>query len=129
MGIGSHLSKYVPEDKVLQRFIEIEVLVGLIGGLSAIGLFLAFAWLPTFKTILYALVVCIGTLVGMEIPLVMRIFNSQKQAFHELVSRVLTFDYLGALAVSLLFPLVMAPMLGLARSAVLFGILNVLVAG
>lgn len=129
MGIGSHLSKYVPEDKVLQRFIEIEVLVGLVGGLSAIGLFLAFAWLPTFKTILYALVVCIGTLVGMEIPLVMRIFNAQKQAFHELVSRVLTFDYLGALAVSLLFPLVLAPMLGLARSAVLFGILNVLVAG
>ncbi|PNK59782.1 polyamine aminopropyltransferase [Psychrobacter sp. FDAARGOS_221] len=129
MGIGSHLSKYVPEDKVLQRFIEIEVLVGLIGGLSAIFLFLAFAWLPTFKTILYALVICVGTLVGMEIPLVMRILNSQKQAFHELVSKVLTFDYLGALVVSLLFPLVLAPMLGLARSAVLFGILNVLVAG
>ncbi|WP_019672010.1 spermidine synthase [Psychrobacter lutiphocae] len=129
MGIGSHLSQYVPEDKVLQRFIEIEVLVGLIGGLSAIFLFLAFAWLPTFKTILYALVICIGTLVGMEIPLVMRILNSQQQAFHQLVSKVLTFDYLGALVVSLLFPLVLAPMLGLARSAVLFGILNVLVAG
>ncbi|EGK15290.1 polyamine aminopropyltransferase [Psychrobacter sanguinis] len=129
MGIGSHLSKYVPEEKVLQRFIEIEILVGLVGGLSAIALFLAFAWLPTFKAILYAMVMCIGILVGMEIPLVMRIFNSQKQAFHELVSRVLTFDYLGALAVSLLFPLVLAPMLGLARSAVLFGILNVMVAG
>lgn len=129
MGIGSHLSKYVPENKVLQRFIEIEILVGLIGGLSAIFLFLAFAWLPTFKAILYAMVMCIGILVGMEIPLVMRIFNTQKQAFHELVSRVLTFDYLGALAVSLLFPLVLAPMLGLARSAVLFGILNVMVAG
>ncbi len=119
----------MPEDKVLQRFIEIEVLVGLIGGLSAIGLFLAFAWLPSFKAILYALVMCIGILVGMEIPLVMRIFNAQEQAFHELVSRVLTFDYLGALAVSLVFPLVLAPLLGLARSAVLFGLLNVMVAG
>ena len=52
MGIGSHLSKYVPEEKVLQRFIGIEILVGLVGGLSAIALFLAFAWLPTFKAIL-----------------------------------------------------------------------------
>lgn len=41
---------------------------------------------------------------------------------------MLTFDYLGALAVSLLFPLVLAPRLGLARTAFLFGLLNVAVA-
>ena len=45
-----------------------------------------------------------------------------------MVSRVLTFDYLGALAVSLLFPLLLAPALGLARTALLFGILNAAVA-
>jgi spermidine synthase len=41
---------------------------------------------------------------------------------------VLTFDYLGALAVSLLFPLVLAPYLGLVRTGFLFGMLNVGVA-
>ncbi len=126
MGIGSHLSKYVPEGRTLDRFIEIELLVGLIGGLSATLLFVVFAWAAApFRSVLYALVFLTGTLVGMEIPLVMRVLNQRKTDFAELVSRVLTFDYMGALAVSLLFPLVLAPHLGLARSALLFGLVNV----
>ncbi len=126
MGVGSHLSKYVPERRALDTFIEIELLVGLIGGLSATLLFLAFAWASApFRSVLYALVFITGALVGMEIPLVMRVLNRSQNNFAELVSRVLTFDYLGALAVSLLFPLVLAPHLGLARSALLFGLINV----
>jgi spermidine synthase len=61
----------------------------------------------------------------MEVPLVMRALNARQTEFNELVSRVLTFDYLGALAVSLLFPLVLAPYLGLVRTGFLFGMLNV----
>jgi spermidine synthase len=41
---------------------------------------------------------------------------------------VLTFDYLGALGASLLFPLLLVPHLGLVRSALLFGIINAAVA-
>ncbi len=126
MGIGSHLSKYVKDEDALTRFIDIELLVGLIGGLSALFLFVIFAWAAgPFRTVLYALVLIIGTLVGMEIPLVMRILNLRDTDFKEMVSRVLTFDYLGALAVSLLFPLVLAPKLGMSRTALLFGVLNV----
>ena len=129
MGIGAHLSRYVPDDAVLERFVQVELLVGLIGGLSAVLLFLVFGWVSApFRTILYGLVLVIGILVGMEIPLVMRVLNARGAAFSELVSRVLTFDYLGALAVSLLFPLVLAPWLGLARTGFLFGLLNVGVA-
>lgn len=129
MGVGSHLSRYVRDEEVLTRFIEIELLVGLLGGLSAALLFVVFAWLAApFRTVLYALVFVIGVLVGMEIPLVMRLFNQRKAEFSELVSRVLTFDYLGALAVSLLFPLVLAPKLGLSRTGLVFGLLNVAVA-
>ena len=129
MGIGSHLAQYVPDERVLERFIEVELLVGLIGGVSAAFLFITFAWLSLpFRTILYVLVMMIGILVGMEIPLVMRVLNQRQADFSALVSRVLTFDYLGALAVSLLFPLVLAPTLGLARTGFLFGLSNALVA-
>jgi spermidine synthase len=125
MGIGSHLSKYVDDRVVLARFIDIELMIGLLGGLSACALFLIYAWAGApFRVSLYAIVLMIGVLVGMEIPLVMRLLHQRKQAFEALVSRVLTFDYLGALAVSLLFPLVLAPLLGLARTAVVFGVLN-----
>jgi spermidine synthase len=48
--------------------------------------------------------------------------------FRDVVAHVLTFDYLGALGASLLFPILLVPYLGLVRSAMLFGIINVLVA-
>ncbi|MBX3666801.1 MAG: polyamine aminopropyltransferase [Rhodocyclaceae bacterium] len=125
MGLGSHLSRYVPEHLVLSRFIEIELLVGLLGGASAALLFAVFGWASQpFRSVLYALVLALGVLVGMEIPLVMRIMNQRRAEFRELVARVLTFDYLGALAVALLFPLVFAPRLGMLRTALLFGMLN-----
>ena len=40
----------------------------------------------------------------------------------DLVAQVLTLDYLGALAVSLLFPVLLAPHLGLNRTSLLFGL-------
>lgn len=129
MGVGAHLSRYVEDDAVLARFIDIELAVGLLGGVSATLLFLVFTWMSApFRGVLYVVVFLVGVFVGMEIPLVMRVLNARRASFAELVSRVLTFDYLGALAVSLLFPLVLAPRLGLARTAFLFGLLNVGVA-
>ena len=127
MGGGSWLSKYLTRDLV-RRFIQIELMVGLIGGFSAVLLFLVFTWLAApFKLVLYLLVVGVGVLVGLEIPLVMRILK-RELAFRDLVSQVLTFDYLGALAVSILFPLLLAPHLGMMRTGLLFGLLNVAVA-
>ncbi len=127
MGVGSWLSKYIKRDLVA-RFVQIEIAVGLLGGFAAAGLFLAFAAnLGPFRVLLYGAVLAVGVLVGLEIPLVMRILKHELE-FSELVSRVLSFDYLGALAVSILFPLVLAPHLGLVRTGLLFGLLNVLVA-
>ena len=129
MGVGSHLSKYIDDDALLDRFVDIELLVGLLGGLSSTALFVMFAWQTApFRTVLYVTVFCIGVLVGTEIPLVMRLLAARALTVRDTVSRVLTFDYLGALAVSLLFPLVLAPRLGMARTAVVFGLLNASVA-
>jgi spermidine synthase len=66
-------------------------------------------------------------LVGLEIPLLMRILKDQLD-FKQLVSRVLAFDYIGALLASLLFPIFLVPKLGLVRTSLLFGMLNVAVA-
>ena len=61
--------------------------------------------------------------VGLEIPLLMRILKD-RYAFKDVVANVLTFDYLGALAASLAFPILLVPKLGLVRSALLFGMVN-----
>src|SRR6185295_1399464 len=57
----------------------------------------------------------------------MRILR-ERLGFKDLVAQVLTFDYLGALGVSIAFPLLLAPRLGLIRTAFLFGLMNALVA-
>jgi len=122
MGIGSYLSRFLHRGLVA-RFVSIELMVGLIGGFSSSLLFLAFAYTEAFRLVLYIVVILVGTLVGLEIPLLMRILKERFQ-FRELVSHVLAFDYLGALGASLLFPILLVPKLGLVRSALLFGIFN-----
>jgi len=126
MGIGSYLSRFLYRGLVA-RFVSVELMVGFVGGFSSSMLFLAFAYTEAFRLVLYVVVILVGTLVGLEIPLLMRILKERFQ-FRELVSHVLTFDYLGALGASLLFPILLVPKLGLVRSALVFGIFNVGVA-
>ena len=135
MGIGSWLSRFI-EHQLVAQFLRIELLVGLIGGLMPAFLFVAHGSLPAsahgaFRVLLYGLVGVIGILAGLEIPLVMRILKrhfSQRWALRDLVSQVLTFDYLGALAVAVAFPLLFVPHLGLVRTGLFFGLLNTAVA-
>lgn len=122
MGLGSYLSKFV-EKNVAEKFVEIELAVAIIGGLSAPILFLTFAYVSYFGIILYSMVFVIGTLVGLEIPLLMRILKDELD-FKELVSRVLALDYVGALVASLAFPIFLVPKLGLNRTSLVFGMLN-----
>ncbi|AVO41238.1 polyamine aminopropyltransferase [Simplicispira suum] len=127
MGVGSWLSRYF-ERQLPAHFLRIELMVALIGGALPAALFVAHAYTPgAFRFLLYGMVLLVGTLVGLEIPLVMRIMK-RNVALKDLVSQVLTFDYLGALAVSLAFPLLLVPHLGLIRTGLLFGLLNALVA-
>jgi spermidine synthase len=125
MGIGSWCSRYVRTDE-LRLFVRVELLIALLGGFSAAALFMLFPVIGHFRVALYFLVLAIGFFVGLEIPLLMRILKAFD--FREVVSSVLTFDYVGALAASLLFPLILMPQLGMIRTGFLFGILNAAVA-
>lgn len=123
MGIGSYLSKFI-DKKLFETFIMVELLIGLVGGCSAAVLFLGFEYLAYFRVVLYGTVSLTGLFVGLEIPLLMRILEKH-YSFKDLVSNIFTFDYIGALIASLLFPLFLVPHLGLIRSAFLFGLLNI----
>src|SRR5580658_6554833 len=126
MGLGSAASRYL-KGSLVAWFVQIELLVGVVGGFSSSALFLAFAYTHSFRLCLYLLVIAVGALVGLEIPLLMRILEGRFK-FGDLVSHVLTFDYLGALAASVAFPLWLVPKLGLVRAAILFGMINAAVA-
>lgn len=125
LGVGAWVSRWIERD-LTRAFLEIELAVALIGGLSAPLLFLTFARSSWFSLVLYLLVSVIGVLVGLELPLLMRILRESLD-FRDLVSKVMAVDYIGALIASLLFPLLLVPRLGLVRTSLLFGLLNGLV--
>lgn len=126
MGIGSFLTRYVRGDE-LGTFVRIEILIAALGGWSAAGLFMLFPILHDFRLALYGLVLAIGICVGLEIPLLIRILRGRFN-LRTLVSNVLTYDYVGALIASLLFPLILVPKLGMIRTGFVFGLANIAVA-
>jgi spermidine synthase len=122
LGVGAYLSRWL-EPPLLPTFIQIEIWLGLIGGYSALILYLGNAWFPNYYWLLLLCVSVIGTLAGLEIPLVTRMLQ-QSGGLREVIAKVLSFDYLGALLASLAFPLLLLPVLGSMRTAFFTGLVN-----
>jgi spermidine synthase len=74
LGAGAWLSRFI-DTHLARSFIEVELGVALLGGASAPLLFLSFANLSYFHLVLYFVVFAIGALVGLELPLLMRILK------------------------------------------------------
>lgn len=126
MGLGSWLSKFVVR-RLANRFITVQLIIALVGGFSAPALFLGFAVLASIRPLLFAILIVVGTMVGLEIPLLMRLMPGKRE-LKDLVAQVLAFDYIGALLASIAFPLLLLPWLGLVRTSLLFGTFNAAVA-
>ena len=63
MGIGSYLSKYI-KNNLFNKFILIEISVGILGGFSSLILFLANIYTQIYALIMYLLIILIGIFVG-----------------------------------------------------------------
>lgn len=126
MGLGSYLSRYLTKS-ILKNFIMIEVALGFVGGLSVLILSYLFSFSATYYMLHVFFLVIIGTLVGLEIPLITRILKKYG-ALKDILSNVLSLDYIGGLAGSLLFPLLLFPFLGRMLTSIIIGALNICVA-
>ena len=124
MGIGSYLSRLLKKDLLL-AYINIEILLGFIGGISIPLLYLAFAYSKIFILVMIFFNLLIGTFIGFEIPILTRVLaNNQQLRFN--LSNVLSLDYLGALIATLAFPFILLPLLGVYQTSLVFGLLNLL---
>ncbi len=126
MGVGSYISKFI-QSNLLENFVNIEIALGLIGGFSAFFLYMGFTMTEMYYLIAFIFLAAIGILIGLEIPLVARIINEYSN-IKETVANVLSFDYIGALLASVLFPLFLLPYFGIMKTSFLIGLLNISVA-
>lgn len=127
MGLGSFISKYMKKH-LFDWFVLIEIGVGVMGGISALILFLANLYLDSYQIIMYGEIIVIGTFVGVEIPLLTRIIEGDAENLRITISSIFSFDYIGGLLGSIAFPLLLLPQLGYFATAFLTGSMNILAA-
>lgn len=129
MGIGASISERVTKHLILS-FVWIEYAIGLIGGFSTFLFFGVTAFLPdgTDALFLYFITLLVGTLTGLELPILIRKANAIGISLKKSTARVLFSDYAGGLLGGLLFVFWLRPEFGLVKSAFLVALINVGVA-
>ena len=127
MGIGSYLSKFI-KNKLFNKFIFIEMSVGILGGFSSLILFFVNIYTDIYSLIMYMLIISIGIFVGLEIPILTRIIENNESNVRKNLANIFTFDYIGGLIGSIVFPIILFPKLGFITTALLVGSINIIVA-
>lgn len=132
MGVGAWAARFF-EPRAATRYVEVELVLAILGGLCVPLLLLAVGAKVPLRPALHAYVFVLGALVGLELPLLVKILRTRDgdaapKTFGDIVARALAYDYVGALVASLLFPLALVPRLGLVRTSVLAGVVNAVVA-
>jgi spermidine synthase len=122
LGVGAYLSGWI-QRRLEVCFVDAAIATAAIGGTSAPALYLVFGLQGPFRLVLYAATLFIGCLVGLQLPVLMRILK-RSERFVDVVARGFAFDYAGALAGSLGFSFLLMPTLGLVRTTLTLGLFN-----
>lgn len=124
MGLGALAAKPL-QRRAAEAFAAVEIVLALLGGLSVLMLYAAFAWIGLYQQSLIVLALVLGTLIGAEIPLLMVLLQRiRKQAAGSAVADMFAADYVGALLGGLAFPFVLLPVFGQVQGALVVGALN-----
>lgn len=126
MGLGSRISRFFLAG-LLDTFILIEFLLSLLCAVSAQLAYGLSAFTIYTSLIIYTLAFIIGLLIGLEIPLVIRL-NQSYEGLRVNISGVMEKDYYGALVGGLVFAFFALPRLGLTYTPIALGGINFLVA-
>ena len=128
MGLGAYLSRFVAVkgDRAAQQaqlqtaFVSVELMMAPLSAIIPLALFALFVIDGPFWIALFLGTIMLGSLAGMELPLITRLLE-QDENLKDTLSGVLALDYAGALFGSLLLPIVLLPLLGIFPSAALIG--------
>ncbi|MFF9631819.1 polyamine aminopropyltransferase [Streptomyces fradiae] len=129
MGIGSLAAKPL-QRRAVGAFALVELVLGLVGGLSVLLLYVAFSWLRVYMPAMVVACFVVGLLIGAEIPLLMTLLQRiRRQEAGSAVADMFAADYVGALIGGLCFPLLLLPAFGQLRGALVVGAVNAVAGG
>ncbi len=129
MGLGAELQKWVKEQRLADSLVSSQVVLAVLGGFGPLLMILAFAHLPAqYIIVQYLLALLVGTLIGFEIPLIMRLNDSTEPEMRFNLAQVLKMDYIGALIGALLWTFVMIRTLGIEHISFSLGLATLVAA-
>jgi spermidine synthase len=128
MGTAGYIQKKISDNHLVEKFIFIEAFLSLLGSLSVIITYSAFAYLENYEIIYYLTASLIGFLIGLEIPIVLRINEKYTNGLSENLSFIYSADYVGAFLGALFWVFVMLKFFSLIQIAFITGAVNLLVA-
>ncbi|WP_221349425.1 polyamine aminopropyltransferase [Streptomyces beigongshangae] len=124
MGVGSLAAKPLRR-RAVGAFALVEGVLALVGGLSVLVLYSAFAWLQLYTPAMIVIAVAVGVLIGAEIPLLMTMLQRiRRQEAGSAVADMFAVDYIGALVGGLGFPLWLLPTFGQLKGTLVVGAVN-----
>ena len=126
MGLGSRISKFFTKN-LLEKFIYIEFILSILSALSAIFVYSLSSQTSDLGFFIYLLSISIGLLIGLEIPLVVRL-NENFEELRLNIAAVMEKDYYGSLLGGVFFAFVGLPILGLTYTPFILGAINFIVA-
>jgi spermidine synthase len=126
MGVGSRTSKNLNKN-LFATFIGTEFLLSILVSFSALSTYSLAAFTQSIGIYIYTLATLTGFLIGLELPLAVRI-NENFEELRFNISSVLEKDYYGSLAGGLFFSFVGLPYFGLTYTPFILGSINLLVA-
>lgn len=122
MGLGSRLSRHI-DRYLLEIFVGIEFVLSVLVSGCALATYTMAAYTDQEGLLIYGLSIVIGLLIGMEIPLVVRL-NDAYEELRVNVSAVMEKDYYGSLLGGVFFAFVGLPYLGLTYTPFVLGMVN-----
>ena len=126
MGLGSRLSKLITSN-LIRNFLILEACLSILVAFSSVLVYTLAAVSQYYGIVIYSLSMVIGLLIGLEIPLVVRI-NKEYEDLKSNISSILEKDYYGSLVGGVFFAFIGLPILGLSYTPFVLGIINFLVA-
>jgi len=119
MGFGSLIQAQIPKKYLIIAFISVETGLALAGGFSPTLTYISYGYTAHYSLALYFFVSFIGIMIGLEIPVIIRINNDFSKELSTNLGNILSADYLGSLIGSLIYVFILLRFVPITEAAFL----------
>ncbi|MCP3875940.1 MAG: polyamine aminopropyltransferase [Desulfobacteraceae bacterium] len=103
MGFGSLIQAQISKKHLIYAFIGVETGLALVGGFSPTLTYISYGYTAHYSLVLYFFVSFIGIMIGLEIPVIIRINNDFSKELSTNLGNILSADYIGSLIGSFIY--------------------------